>query len=165
VTAKSWALACASVAVTAVTMAGCGSSSDAEDSRPSDVYVATIERVLADESTSAEDDELPVVYVVPLGENEIEATVQADVASELHDVADVRFADERSEALDEDEPGKPVLDDGVLIGIGDIAERGNPVEVEVEIYHSEDDSSSRLFTVARRSSRWTVTSTSVVPEP
>jgi hypothetical protein len=164
VTAKSWALACASAAVTAVAVAGCGSSSDAEDSRPADVFVATIERVLADETPSSETDELPVVYVVPLGEDEIDATVQADVASELHEVADVRFADERSEALDEDEPGKPVLDDGVLIAIGDVAERGNPVEVEVEVYRSEEDSSSLLFTVSRRSSQWTVTSTSVVPE-
>jgi len=165
VTAKSWALAGASVAVTAVAMAGCGSSSDAEDSRPAEVYVATIERVLADEKPSTGDDALAVVYVVPLGENEIDATVQADVASELHDVADVRFADERSEALDEDEHGKPVLDDAVLVAIGDVAERGNPVEVEVEVYRSEADSSSRLFTVSRRSSVWTVTSTSVVPEP
>jgi hypothetical protein len=165
VTAKSWALACASVAVTAGAIAGCGSSSDAEESRPVEVYVATIERVLSDESPSLEPDELPVVYVVPLGENEIDATVQAEVASELRDVADVRFADERDEALDEDEPGRPVLDDGVLVAVGDVAERGNPVEVEVEIYRSEDDSSSRLFTVSRRSSHWTVTSTSVVPEP
>ena len=64
------------------------------------------------------------MYVVPLGESDIDATVQADVASELHDVADVRFADERSEALDEDEPGMPVRDDGVLVAIGDVAERG-----------------------------------------
>jgi hypothetical protein len=162
VTAKSWALG---AAVTAVTMAGCGTSSDAEDSRPDDVYVATIQRVLADESPSTEPDELPVVYVVPLGENKIEATVQAEVASELRHVADVRFADDRDEALDEDEPGKPVLDEGVLVAVGEVAERGNPVEVEVEIYHSEDDSSSLLFTVSRRSSQWTVTSTSVVPEP
>ncbi len=160
-TAKSWALA---VAVTAVTMAGCGSSSDAEDARPEEVIVATIERVLADESPSTEPDDLPVVYVVPLGENEIEATVQAEVAGELRHVADVRFADDRDQALDEDDPGKPVLDDGVLVAIGDVAERGNPVEVEVEIYHSEDDWSSLLFTVSRRSSHWTVTSTSVVPE-
>ena len=164
-TAKSWALACASAAVTAAILAGCGASSDAEDSRPSDVYVATIERVLADESPSNGTDELPVVYVVPLGENEIDATVQAEVASELREVADVRFADQRSEALDEDEPGQPVRDDGLLIAIGDVAERGAPVEVEVEIYRSEGDSSSRVFTVSRRGSRWTVTSTSVVSGP
>jgi hypothetical protein len=162
VTAKSWALG---AAVTAVTMAGCGTSSDAEDSRPDDVYVATIQRVLADESPSTEPDELPVVYVVPRGENKIEATVQAEVASELRHVADVRFADDRDEALDEDEQGKPVLDEGVLVAVGEVADRGNPVEVEVEIYHSEDDSSSLLFTVSRRSSQWTVTSTSVVPGP
>jgi hypothetical protein len=165
VTAKSWALACVSVAVAAIALAGCGASSDAEDSRPADVFVATIERVLADETPSSETGGVPVVYVVPLGENEIEATVQADVASELHEVADVRFADKRSEALDEDEPGQPVLDDGVLIAIGDVAERGNPVEVEVEVYRSEDDSSSLLFTVSRRASNWSVTSTSVVPGP
>jgi hypothetical protein len=165
VTAKSWALACASTAVTVATLAGCGSSSDAEDSRPADVYVATIQRVLADESPSNGTDELPVVYVVPLGENAIDATVQAEVAGDLREAADVRFADERSEALDEDEPGQPVRDDGLLIAIGDVPERGNPVEVEVEIYRSEADSSSRLFTVSRRGSHWTVRSTTVVSGP
>ncbi len=164
-TAKSWALGCASAAVTVVALGGCGASSDAEDFQPADVYVATIERVLADETPGNGTDGLPVVYVVPLGEHEIDATVQAEVASELHDVADVRFADERSEALDEDEPGQPVRDEGLLVAIGEVVEQRGPVEVEVEVYRSEGDSSSRVFTVSRRGSRWTVTSTSVVAGP
>jgi hypothetical protein len=163
VTAKSWALAGAAFAVTLG--AGCGGPSDAEESRPVEVYVATIQRVLADESPTAGTDELPVVYVVPLGDSDIDAAVQAEVASELRDVADVRFADERSEALDEDEPGMPVRDSGVLIAVGDVAEEGQQVDVEVEVYRSDDDWSTRVFTFSRRSSQWTVTSTSVISVP
>jgi hypothetical protein len=166
VTAKSWALARWACVAFAVTVgAGCGGASDAEESRPAQVYVATIEGVLAEESPTAGTDELPVVYVVPLGESDIDATVQADVASELREVADVRFADERSEALDEDEPGMPVRDEGVLVAVGDVAEEGQPVDVEVEVYRSEDDWSKRVFTFSLRSSQWTLTSTSVVSVP
>jgi hypothetical protein len=163
VTAKRSALA---VVVVAVALgSGCGASSDAEEPHPAQIYVATIELVLDEENPAAGTDELPVVYVVPLGQDDIDATVQADVASELRDVADVRFADARSEAVDEDEPGMPVRDDGVLVGIGDVPEDGGPVDVQVEAYRSEDDWSKRVLTFVRRSSRWAVSSTTVVSVP
>jgi hypothetical protein len=163
VTAKRWALACA--ALSAAVGSGCGASSDAEEPRPAQIYVATIELALEGENPTAGTDKLPVVYVVPLGETDIDATVQAAVASELHDVADVRFADKRSEAVQEDEPGMPVRDNGVLVGIGDVAEDGGPVDVQVEDYRSEDDWSKRVLTFVRRSSQWAVTSTLVVSGP
>lgn len=153
----------AGVSLSVVT--ACGDSSEAELSREAQILVATIEEVLAERNPAAGTDELPVVYVEPLGDEDIGATVQADTASEMREIADVRFADERSEALDEDEPGMPVRDDGILVAIGPVPEEGDPVDVEVEIYRSEDDWSTALFSFAVRSSAWTVTSTSVVPEP
>jgi hypothetical protein len=161
VTAKWGVLAGASLTI----LAACGDSSEAEMSRPAQIFVATIQQVLADENPAAGTDDLPVVYVEPLGDEEIDATVQADTANELREVADVRFADERSEALDEDEPGMPVRDDGILVAIGDLPDEGDPVDVEVETYRSEDDLSTAVFSFALRSSGWTVTSTSVVPNP
>jgi hypothetical protein len=161
VTAKWGVLAGVSLTI----LAACGDSSEAEMSRPAQIFVATIREVLAHENPAAGTDDLPIVYVEPLGDEDIDATVQADTASELREVADVRFADERSEVLDEDEPGMPVRDDGILIAIGDIPEEGEPVEVEVETYRSEDDRSTALFSFALRSSEWTVASTSVLPNP
>ena len=70
--------------------------------------------------------------------------MQADVAAELDDDAEIRFADERSEALLEDADDEPVRDDGVLMAIGrGRAGRATRYEVEVEVYRSEDDSSKR----------------------
>jgi hypothetical protein len=160
VTAKWGVLAGVSLTI----LAGCGDASEAKMSRPAQIFVATIREVLAHHNPAAGTDDLPVVYVEPLGDEDIDAAVQADTASELRDVADVRFADERSEALDEDEPGMPVRDDGILVAIGDLPEEGEPVDVEVEVYRSEDDRSTALFSFARRSSEWTVSSTSVVPD-
>jgi hypothetical protein len=146
-------------------LAACGDGSQAELSRPAQIFVATIQEVLAEQNPAAGTDDLPVVYVEPLSDEEIGATVQANTARELRDVADVRFADERSEALLEDEPGMPVRDDGILVAIGDVPDEGDPVDVEVETYRSEDDGSTALFTFGLASSGWTVTSTSIVPEP
>jgi hypothetical protein len=152
------------LAGTLVTIGGCGNGSEVELSRSAQIFVVTIQAVLAEQNPAAGTDDLPVVYVEPLGEDQIDAAVQADTAAELRETADVRFADERSEAVEEDEPGMPVRDDGILVAIGDVPEEGDPVDVEVETYRSEDDWSTRLFTFSLRPSGWTVTSTSVVPE-
>jgi hypothetical protein len=139
----------------------CRGSSDDEMSRSAQIYLAVIEAVLAHEP-AAPRDELPVVYVVPVGESHIPAAVQADLADVLHEEADLRFADQRSEAVLVDEERMPVRDSGVLIAIGEVPESGEPVDVDVEVYRSVDDSSTSAFTFARRSSQWTVTSSSVL---
>jgi hypothetical protein len=143
--------------------AGCAGSGEDEESRAAQVYVAAIRDVISDQPPPPDPDDPPVVYVVALGEHEIGADVQAEVASELHDDADVRFADERSEAVLEDEDGVPVRDHGVLVGVSEVPGEGDPVAVEVEVYRSDADRSMRVLTVERTSSQWTVTSSSVLP--
>jgi hypothetical protein len=160
VTSRPWALA--GVAVFAA-LAACDGPADEEMSREAQIYLAAVSEVIAEQVPTSTDDELPVVYVVSVGESEIDATVQADVAGELRDLADVRFADERSEAVEEDEDGMPVRDDGTLVAIEEVPAEGEPIEVEVEVYRSAEDSSHFVFTFAPRSSQWVVTSTSVLP--
>ena len=94
------------------------------------VYAATIREVVRHQPPPADDpDALPVVYVVAVGETTIAADVQAEVATELHDEVDVQFADERDEAVDEDVENAPVLDDGVLIAVGELRpDRGPGVD-------------------------------------
>jgi hypothetical protein len=160
VTSRPWALA--GVAVVAA-LASCDGPADDEMSREAQIYLAAVSEVVADHVPTSTDDELPVVYVVPVGASEIDATVQAEVAGELRDLADVRFADERSEAVEEDEDGMPVRDDGTLVAIGEVPTEGEPINVEIEVYRSAEDSSHFVFTFASRSSQWVVTSTSVLP--
>lgn len=141
---------------------GCDGSTYAEMSREAQVYVATI-REVADEQPPAEPDVLPVVYVISIAEEEIAADVQAEVAAALNDDVEVRFADDRSETVLEDEANIPVRDDGVLLALGALATEGESVAMVVEVYRSDADWSRRVLTIARGSSQWTVTESSVVP--
>jgi hypothetical protein len=157
---RSWAIVV--VAAAAAIGAGCAGSAQGDGARSAEVYVATIRSVLAELPPPAERDVLPVVYVVSVGEQDIRADVQAEVAEDLNDDAEVRFADRRSEAVLEDDENVPVRDDGVLIALGELVGDDDPVEVTVEVYRSETDSSKRVLTIERRSSRWTVTASSVL---
>lgn len=144
-------------------VAGCDDPTNNRTSRDAQVYVATIRDVLADQPPPPKPDVLPVVYVVGDGETKIPADVQAEVAADLDDDAEIRFADERVEALLEDEQHRPVRDDGVLMVVGALPTEAGPIDVDVEVYRSDADWSRLVLTVARGSSDWTVTSTSVLP--
>lgn len=143
-------------------IAGCDRSDSNDETRQVDVLVLAIRDVVSGASGDQTDAALPVVYVVGSGEHEIDAAVQADVAAELHDEIDVRFADERDEVVESDEPDRPVPDSGVLLLVDDIPEDGDEIDVPVEIYRSEVDGSAVVYTFAERTSSWIVTATSLV---
>jgi hypothetical protein len=153
------------LAVTLGTVAGaaCDGPDRETVSREARVYVATIRDVLAEQPPPPEPDVLPVVYVVGVGETRIAADVQAQVVSELDEVADIRFADQRSEAMLAKEEHAPVREGGVLVAIGELPPEADPVELPIEVYRSEEDWSKVVLTLAGSSSQWTVTSSSVVP--
>lgn len=159
-TSRPWALAGAAVVTFG---ASCDDPTDDEMSREAQIYLATVSEVIAEQVPVSADDELPVVYVVSVGESDIDAPVQAEVAGELREQADVRFADERSEAVEEDEEGMPVRDEGMLVAIGEVPAEGQPIDVEVEVYRSAEDSSHFVLTLVPESSQWAVTSTSLLP--
>jgi hypothetical protein len=152
------------LSVLAFAGAACNGQTD-ELSREAQVYAATIREVVRHQPPPPDDpDALPVVYVVAVGETTIAADVQAEVATELRDEVDVQFADERDEAVDEDVEDAPVLDDGVLIAVGELPPDTDPVSMEVEVYRSERDVSKAVFSFAADSSNWVVTSSSLLPE-
>ncbi len=159
-----WGLAVATVAIVGAG-AGCDSSDDTEVSRDGHVYIATIREVLTEQPPPPEPDELPVVFVVGIGEEDIAADVQAEVLRALDDDAVVRFADERAEAVAENEPDVPVIDAGVLLVVGEIAgdDDATEVDVEIEMYRTAQDWSKRVLTIASGPSQWTVTSSSELP--
>ena len=107
---------------------------------------------MVDQPPPAEPDTLPLVFVVAMGDHEIDADVQAEVIEELHDDAELKFADDREEVVLAEEDGVPVRDEGLLIAVGDVSD-GDPVSVEVEVYRSDEDSSRRLLTIGRASRR------------
>jgi hypothetical protein len=90
----------------------------------------------------------------------IDLETQAGVVTELEDEIDVRFVDERGEAVEEDDPGEPVRGDSVLLRLGPVSTGGDPVEVEVERYRSLDDVEELRLELARRGEGWTVSASS-----
>ena len=152
------------VALSGVAAAGCDGSGDDGTSRDAQMYGATIRHVLAEQPPPSDPGVLPVVYVVGVGETKIAADVQAEVAVELHDDAELRFADKRDEAILEEQEHAPVRDGGVLLAVDELPAESATMLLHVEIYRSDQDSSMVVLTFARRSSQWAVTSSSVLSE-
>ncbi len=114
----------------------------------------------------AEGEPLPVVYVVGAEDGSIDIGVQAGVAQAVIDVAELRFADSRSEVIDDAVESLPVRDDGVLLAVGEISdERPRSADVPVERYHSLEDTVDLVVSITWRDLSWTVASTIVVPDP
>ena len=142
---------------------GCsGSAADGESSRDAAVVEAVI-RTLVD-GMPTEPDVKPVVYVVGVDGAAIPIDVQAAVAAALVDELEVRFADDREEAILDDVEEMPVRDDGMLIAIGSVPPEGNEVDVAVERYVDEGDHAEMLFSLRRRNQQWAVQSTVVAAE-
>lgn len=103
-------------------------------------------------------EELPTVFVEPLGDGFlIDLKVQAKVVKNLEAVAEVRFIDDRVEAVDEDEPGRPVRPNGLLIGLGPLVQ-ANEAERTVQVRRYVDDRrhEDRIATVTSSGESWTV---------
>jgi hypothetical protein len=152
------------VLVAPLVLAGCpGGDDDDPTGGQAAVYTLLVLEALRDLPPTTDPDALPVVYVVSVGEDPIAAKVQADVAGDLRDDADIKFADHRDEAVMADDEGAPVRDGGLLVAVSGMPDdpRG-PFDVDVELYRSDDDRVERVMTIDAASAGWTVTSTSVV---
>lgn len=151
--------------VTLVAAAGCDSGGEALPSRTAQVYLAAIRHAVEASPPTTEPGALPVVYVVGVGEAAIAAGVQAEVAALLRDENDVRFADERAQAILADEQRAPVRDQGTLVAVGEVPPDSEPVtaiDVEVEVYRTDADRSKAVLTVEERADRWSITSSSLL---
>jgi hypothetical protein len=171
--------------VVLVGLAACGSDDDGKETytvEPHEVYLAVIQWELerradsievpavpdpsTDDSTDADDDDLPVVYVAAADGSAIAANVQATVAHATVDVATVRFADAHDEALEMDDETQPVKDDGVLLSVAPIPlddEQQRTVDVEVTVYRSLNDQESWLVSIDATGDGAVITSSTVQP--
>ena len=93
------------------------------------------------------DVEPPIVYVATDSGSTLDAGLQASVVKETTDTATVRFADDRSEAIDDTSELMPVHDDGVMLVIGDLPVPARTLTVDVEWYRSIDESSNLVVTI------------------
>ena len=117
---------------------GDGGSTD----RVAGVYLAVL-RWAVDEAagsvpTTEPAHDPPVVYAWGLDGRAIPAAVQVVVVKDARDELNVRFADAREEAIDDDEVGEPVHDDGLLVSLGTVPEAGDELTMEAEVYRDLD---------------------------
>lgn len=93
------------------------------------------------------DVEPPIVYVATESGGRLDAGLQASVVEDTAETATVRFADDRSEAVDDTSELLPVHDDGVMLVIGDLPEPAVSLTIDVEWYRSVDQSSNLVVTI------------------
>ena len=140
-----------------VLAAGCGS--DDPDDPPESVSIDAVLTALVDWAVGSNgtptttEDEPPVVYITASNGDTIDAAVQASVVAATTDDATVRFADDRSEAIDDTTEDEHVHDDGVLLVVGELPAEAQPTRVPmsdviVERYRTIDDASVFVVTVA-----------------
>ena len=145
------------VSAALVATSACGDDDETPDSssRDSEVYTAILDNVAADQPV--EDEETPIVYVAPLGnEKPIPLDVQVSVVDAIADLAVVRFVDEAEQAIDQDGEGEPVLDDAVLVSLGSVPPDGSSVHVPGELYRTAADSSAVEYEVSQTADGWVV---------
>lgn len=139
----------------------CGSDGTSATERQAGVYAAVIRAVAAEDpqTAAADNDVEPIIYAGPLDEEvSIPLEVQAAVVEDLEEVGTIRFVDEPSEAVDSDEEGEPVLDDGTLVLLGAVPDGSAPT-VMAERYNARDDTVRFTARVERSGAEWTATLT------
>ena len=148
-----WHLWSGAAVVTAVSVvAGCNGNDDtsANDVDHAAAFTALVEWQ-ADEQEPVLDDsgeaQLPVIYVAAAEGGTIDVGVQAEVASATVEVATVRFADEATEAFDEDVEGQPVIDQGSMLLVGPMSEPAPSVVVDLLRYLSADESEAFIIEI------------------
>lgn len=150
--------------IVAMAVAGCGDDTAAAPPAAQVIEALVLEVAEEVRADPERPEALPVVYVVSESDVPFSAQVQARVASAVVDVVDVRFADDRDESMDLDQPGSPVRDGGALVLIDKLLVDDAPMHVDVEVYRSSTQFSRRVVTFARADDEWSASAHSVVEE-
>jgi hypothetical protein len=155
---RSWIglLACAA-SVLAAGVTGCSTLGDArteEQDRAAQVYEAIVRWFIP----ASAPDSKTVVFVEPRGEGSvIGLKVQSELIRAVDDVADVRFIDERDEALEKGEDGEPrVRDEGLLLRFGPVPETGSTVGADVDKFVGDETYTSLRFHLVDKGDHWAV---------
>ena len=147
----------AAVFAVAAVLIGCVDNADSDDTaRNAAIYRSVIADVV-DRSGVVLDgvEDLPVVFIEAFDANGIALEVQVAVVSSFVEQYEIRFIDDRDEAVAMDLDGLPVRANSLLIGLGPIVLDGT-VDVRSELYLSTDAVSAYRYTLAGRDDRWPV---------
>jgi len=140
----------------AVVVSGCGDGGSRQDESVAEIYSAAI-RWLVDDGRDARPSAFDRVFIEAVDEEAIPLVVQTEVVSRLEDAIAVRFIDAREEAIDTSEPGDPVRDDSVLIGLGPVRDvEHQPLRVYADRYLNVRDVVAYEIGLEQTDGRWQV---------
>ena len=151
-----WAIAALVLCATAASCTSGVEDLTSDDERIAGVYASILDWTL-DEEPSLSTDEKPewVLFVASRSEEQIDLDVQVAVVTALEPRVFVRFIDDRLEAVEVDSENEPVRDEGLIVGLGAVAE-GESVEVYVDRYRETGDVEAWLVTVGRAGTTWEI---------
>jgi hypothetical protein len=137
--------------------AACSSNSPNDSKARAEGVYESVVRWFAQRS-STDPDPLPV-FIEPRGEGtSINLDVQAQVVQATHDVATVRFIDSRDEALVTKDDGTVVVaNDGVLLRLDPVADKGNPIRLDVDVHDQDDTFTTMEFDLQKSHDVWSIT--------
>ena len=147
----------AAVFAVAGVLIGCVNSTDGDDTaRNAAIYRSVIADVV-DRSGVVQDDveDLPVLFIEAFDADGIALEVQVEVVGSFIEQYEIRFIDDRDEAIEVDLAGLPVRANSFLIGLGPIVLDGT-VDVRSELYLSTDAVSAFRYTLAGRDDSWPI---------
>jgi len=136
--------------------AACSSPSPENPQVRAGAVYDTIVRWFATRSNS-DPDPLPV-FIEPRGEGaSIGLDVQAELIKSTQDVATVRFIDSRDEALiTKDDGTVAVADDGVLLRFAPVVEKGDKVQLDIDMHDHDDQFKTLQFNLNQVNDKWTI---------
>jgi hypothetical protein len=106
----------------------------------------------------------PVLFVEALGVDGIDLEVQVAVVTAWVERYEIRFIDDRGEAIDPDLEGFPVREGSLLLGLGLITRNGT-AEMRGETYLSQSEVRAFRYELLPAGSRWTIVGDPEAVEP
>jgi len=132
---------------------GCAGGTSAEDGSVAAAYQVAVEWLVEEGGDPGAP--LPErVFIEAVGEDGIPLEVQAELVNELQDLMAVRFIDAREEAIELTEPGDPIREGGVLLGLGDVDADRSPVRLYADRYRDVHDVVAYELLLERRGRTW-----------
>lgn len=145
---------------------GCASNTKVDETaRNAAIYRSVIADVVDRSGVSLDDSEdQPVLFIEAFEADGITLEVQVEVVTSFIEQYEIRFIDDRDEALADDLEGLPVRANSLLIGLGPIVLDGT-ADVRIERYLSTDAVSAYRYTLTGRDGRWSVVGSPEEIEP
>jgi hypothetical protein len=123
------------------------------------VYESVLREIALPEAhRSMPDTEKPIVFLATSDGSGIGLEVQTIIARDLKDEADLRIEDDVENVVLDDEEGRPVRDDGLLVTVTPLPDdQPDRFDLTVALYVDEFDTSTIDVVLNRRSTAWSVT--------